>query len=525
MLVYILKSSTCLVVFMLFYSFFLEKESIHTFKRFYLLTALALAFGIPLITFTQYIETPLQVSQLVLENNTAETKEGLSLYFPIILWSIYGLGVLVFGIKFLFNLSQMIFKIKQNPKRRNHKTTHVLLQESITPHTFFSFIFLNKQKAEMHQIPKEVILHEETHAKQKHSLDIILTELIQVVFWCNPILYITKRAIKLNHEFLADQEVLNKGVSPSTYQQILLAFSSDAREPQLANAINYSLIKKRFTIMKTQTSRKTIWIRSLLSFPLLAILLFSFSNKEIIEKEKLDHVNERMIVNQQKATAAQVAEYNKLAKKYNSMPKDSMIIKSSDIKRLKYLYSIMSDKQRKKAEPFPNIPPPAPKTSNLPKVKEITIPPAPKTSNVPKVKEVTIPTAPKSPNAPKTEEITPPPPVPEKATPAQKKKYSEAIKSYNLKVAKMKHVKAENQKHKLKKDELVRIKEVQLAEHKEKIKLEKMAYKEAKLKQVELKQAYKEEQLTKVQKLREENEAYLKIKKEELKNRSKEKKK
>jgi len=580
MIPYIIKSSACLVAFMLFYNFFLEKENMHTFKRFYLLTALALAFGIPLITFTQYIDTPIQVSQLVLENNSAEIKENLNNYFPIILWGLYSLGVLIFGVKFLFNLSQIIFKIKQNPKRRNHNTTHVLLQESIVPHTFLSFIFLNKQKAETNQIPNEVILHEETHAKQKHSLDIIFTELIQVLFWFNPILNITKKAIKLNHEFLADREVLNKGISPITYQQTLLAFSSDATEPQLANAINYSLIKKRFTIMKTQTSQKTIWIRSLFLLPLLAILLFSFSSRELIKKpsanqtetqtlklqqnplrltlngkstsinklkedfkkatngQKSDlfinsegvHIDYKIIENissqltnnlnkitlsdgitindskayeyekkrnkiilkQKKATPEQVAEYNTLAKKYNNMPKDSMIFKSSELERLKYLYNIMSDRQRKKAEPFPNIPSPPPPVPNAPKVE---LPPPP------------------------------PPPIPEKATPEQKKKYSEAIKNYNYKVVKLERVNAENQKNKIKKEELVRLKKVQSAEHKEKLKLEKMAYKEAKVKQVELKRVYKEEQLVKREILKKEKEAYQKAKENELKNKSKVKEK
>ena len=109
--------------------------------------------------------------------------------------------------------------------------------------------------------------------------------------------------------------------------------------------------------MKTHTSKRKIWIRSFLLFPLVALLLFSFSATE--EKERLDSAPIDYTI-QDGATKAQVKEYNKLAKKYNDMEQSHMRIKKSDIDRLKYLYNLMSNKQRKKSEPFPNFPPPPP---------------------------------------------------------------------------------------------------------------------------------------------------------------------
>jgi hypothetical protein len=197
------------------------------------------------------------------------------------------LGVLLFTFKFLKNLSGIIFKIKRNPKFKNQSFVNVLLQDLVIPHTFLSYIFLNKHKFETHQIPKEVLLHEETHAKQKHSLDVLFIELLHILFWFNPFIYFIKRSIKLNHEFLADQAVINNGITPSTYQQILLAFSSNASEPQLANAINYSSIKKRFTVMKTHTTKKALWLRSFILLPLLGILIYSFSEKKVVEKRQV----------------------------------------------------------------------------------------------------------------------------------------------------------------------------------------------------------------------------------------------
>ncbi|HSM63733.1 MAG TPA: M56 family metallopeptidase, partial [Gillisia sp.] len=126
--------------------------------------------------------------------------------------------------------------------------------------------------------------HEEAHASQLHSLDVLLMEILQIVLWFNPLIYLAKDAVKLNHEFLADQTVLKNGMEASNYQRTLLAFSSNAPSSKLANALNYSSIKKRFTVMKTHTSKASYRGRSLLLLPLMALLIYGFSDKEVVVK-------------------------------------------------------------------------------------------------------------------------------------------------------------------------------------------------------------------------------------------------
>ncbi|MDP5229567.1 MAG: M56 family metallopeptidase, partial [Cellulophaga sp.] len=271
MLIYILKVTTCLTIFYAFYKLLLEQESMHSFKRFYLLAAVVSAFIIPALIFTEYVYVSpepafevLPIDYPVEEFHATATPEQTD-YLNTILWSIYGLGVLVFGFKFCQNLIIIGNRIKTNQKVKEEQIINVLLQEKLAPHTFFNFIFLNKQKFNANEIPAAVLLHEKTHATQKHSADVLLMELVQVFFWFNPFVYLFKNVIKLNHEFLADQAVMQKGVEISTYQKILLAFSSNASSPEtaLTNAINYSSIKKRFTVMKKNTSKKAVWLRSL----------------------------------------------------------------------------------------------------------------------------------------------------------------------------------------------------------------------------------------------------------------------
>ncbi|MRI00606.1 hypothetical protein GH721_08720 [Kriegella sp. EG-1] len=297
MLFYLLKSAACLVILLFFYKILLEKENMHVFKRFFLLGALIFAFVVPVVVFTEYIKVApianatVETSPISHANMQQETVTE-SFDFKIMFLGIYALGVLFFGIIFLKNLFQILTRIRRNPKQINSKFIHVLLLEKLPPHTFLKYVFLNKTKFEENNIPQEVLLHEETHARQMHTLDVLLIELLQVIFWFNPMFYFYKKAIKLNHEFLADQAVLNSKIDTVTYQKTLLSFLSSSNDSEqqtvLSSAINYSSIKKRFTIMKTKTSKKTVVLRSLLLLPLLAAMLYGFSESRIVETYEME---------------------------------------------------------------------------------------------------------------------------------------------------------------------------------------------------------------------------------------------
>ena len=643
---YLLKFTACLLIFLTFYKLVLEKENMHVFKRFYLLASLVLSISIPLISFTQYIEpTPLTFNEVQQDFLIANDPNGVDAtinYIPYIISSIYIIGVLIFGFKFFRNLYSLNYKIKHNPKQHYYKFTHVLLKDLIVPHTFFNYIFFNKSKFEANEIPEEVFWHEQTHASQKHSIDVVFIEGLQVLLWFNPLIYIIKHAIKLNHEFLADQGVLQKGINTNSYQKIILAFSSNATEPQLANAINYSLIKKRFTVMKTQTTKRGVWLRSLILLPLLAIMLYGFSDTKIVEKtieetsnenytarsidiEVFDngtyeidgikankktfstvisqlhqditpairnrtinvHVNNGKAVSdeeiwfiynsvidygfhrivtynqeiirekgnkpfaiintdtqeqsntilkkseQQKATKAQIKEYNKLAKHFNSYPENEIIVKEKDVKRIKHLYSIMSTAQKKDAEPFPNIPPPpppAPKAPEATDAKESLPPPPPPiptdaTPEQRKKYEKAIKMYKEK--AAKVKSMLPPPPpppIPNNATPEQKKKYEENIKKYKLAVAKSKqNMVRVREVNNVERTELIRVKEQYAAERKasQELKLARVAemkVRQEKLQQEKLQRVAEREVISKERK-----EQLAKVKLREVKERQVEK--
>ncbi|MEL6484497.1 MAG: M56 family metallopeptidase, partial [Bacteroidota bacterium] len=296
MLIYLLKSTVCMGIFFVFYKLLLEKENMHVFKRFYLLFAFVFSLMIPSIVFMEYVpvdaveSNEVMVSEVTYSDSVGvpEALEKDVLDIEPLLWTFYSLGLLYFGIIFMRNLIQILRRIRKNPKQKVSRFVKVLLNEELPPHTFFKYIFLNQKKVENNQIPKEVLLHEQTHAQQKHSYDVIFIELFQVLFWFNPMVYLFKNAMKLNHEFLADEAVLKKDIDRPSYQNTLLSYlsvdSQHKYQSRMANAINYSSIKKRFTIMKTQTSKRAKFLRIALTLPVAALLLLGFSEtRKVVE--------------------------------------------------------------------------------------------------------------------------------------------------------------------------------------------------------------------------------------------------
>lgn len=325
MILFVIKSTIILVVFFGFYKFFLEKESMHVFKRFYLLGSVILSLIIPL----NKMEIPRQkISESEISSanpeNILDILRGNTLinYLPIdtftenhlnivnlnnevrslnwlipILIFIYISGFIFFSIQFIRNLRLIHAKIKYNFKIETKENTKVLLIEKVVPHSFLNILFLNKYDFDTRSIPPEVLLHEQTHIEQKHTLDILFLEIMQIIFWFNPFYYLIKKSVKLNHEFLADQKVIREPNIIKKYQTILLQFAGSSQY-QVASNINYSLTKKRLKMMTKHTSKiKSIsWMLALI--PIVIILVLFFSSKVAIAQDihiKIIHKSEIII--------------------------------------------------------------------------------------------------------------------------------------------------------------------------------------------------------------------------------------
>jgi beta-lactamase regulating signal transducer with metallopeptidase domain len=292
MISYLIKSGLCLVLVLLVYKVLLERERMYVFNRYYLLFGLCFSFVVPFIPMVSSLTIPIVESNPVLfiDNTEAlpiavspqEVSNVISWFFYML--SLYAIGSLFFVSRFITNLYKISQKIIKNTRTFYKKASLVLLKENIVPHTFLHYIFIDKEAYNTSTIADELYTHELAHVTQKHTVDIILIELIQIIFWFNPLLIYYKKAIQLNHEFLADDAVLKSNIQVPAYQQLLLDNASWNHNLYLASNLNFSVTKKRLQMMTKQTSRVRAWLFASLTIPLFIGALFLFSTKVVAQE-------------------------------------------------------------------------------------------------------------------------------------------------------------------------------------------------------------------------------------------------
>lgn len=158
------------------------------------------------------------------------------------------------------------------------------IEKSIIPFSFGNNIYINKHMHTEKEL-EEIILHEFIHVKQKHTIDIVVSELLCIFNWYNPFAWLIRVAIKQNLEFIADHQVLQTGLDKKNYQYHLLKVTG---MPQygIASNFNFSSLKKRITMMNKMKTAKVQLLRFLFILPLVAIVLLAFRNRSNEE-----HVN------------------------------------------------------------------------------------------------------------------------------------------------------------------------------------------------------------------------------------------
>lgn len=158
-------------------------------------------------------------------------------------------------------------------------------KEKGSPFSFFHWIFINKNLLNEPCL-HEVLLHERTHVRQWHSLDVLLGEVACILCWFNPFAWILRREVRVNLEFLADQSVVDKGHDARTYQYHLLALTYQGSVATLSNNFNVLPLKQRIKMMNKQRSKSIGRFKYLLLLPVCA-LLFMMSSEPVSAQSKL----------------------------------------------------------------------------------------------------------------------------------------------------------------------------------------------------------------------------------------------
>jgi N-acetylmuramoyl-L-alanine amidase len=225
-----------------------------------------------------------------IQGNVIPIEEKIN-FIPYILWSLYGIISFLLLVRFGKNILKLIVKSKSNSIVKYKNANLILVEEKTLPHTFLNSIFINFEDYNNRNIEEELYTHELVHVTQKHTLDILFIEFLKVVFWFNPIFIFYKKAIQLNHEFLADEEIVKTYNNVPFYQNLLLQKGSCNQTIYLASNLNYLVTKKRLIMMTKSTSKKIALLKKVAVVPILAGLIYFFCI-EVVAQEKIISINQ-----------------------------------------------------------------------------------------------------------------------------------------------------------------------------------------------------------------------------------------
>ncbi|RNC87728.1 MAG: blaR1 peptidase M56 family protein [Winogradskyella sp.] len=299
MLHYILQIVIFQLVFLVVYDVFLKRETFFTYNRFYLLTTSILSFVLPFVKLDLFKALQpdnfiVVLPEVVIGNITPVSEldqqialqTGIELNNPgIPIWQIVlGFGVMTALLLFTYKLLKLYWLRHKNPKRWKGNVLIVNLMRSNAAFSFFNTVFLG-EKISINE--KSTILnHELVHVKQWHSIDLLVFEIMRIVLWFNPLVYMYQSRIKALHEYIADASAIEQNGKRQYYVQLLNQVF-DTQQLSFTNTFfKSSLIKKRIDMLQKSKSKQIALIKYLLLFPaVFSMLLYVSCEKGVSEFE------------------------------------------------------------------------------------------------------------------------------------------------------------------------------------------------------------------------------------------------
>jgi TonB family protein len=278
---YLIKSVIWLSGFTLVFILFLRNERFFLLNRIFLLSGILSSFMFPFITisYTVYLPLPgnIQVGDIV----SSGISDSGGRFVPntgTILLFLYVAGALFVSYMIIKQGKSVIRAIKKAEIVRAHPVKLIRTAEYTSSFSFFSYVFVNPSVTDIET--EEIMNHELVHIRQMHWIDLVLVELLCVLQWFNPFIWIYIRFIRQNHEYLADEVALQRTADPAIYRATLLNQIVGTPVVSLANSFNYSLNKKRFNMMKNIINSPYRKMKIFLIIPVIAIVLYAFAKPE-----------------------------------------------------------------------------------------------------------------------------------------------------------------------------------------------------------------------------------------------------
>jgi len=289
---YLIKTILISVLLFCYYWFFLRNKQFHHYNRFYLLSIVLIALVLPLLNI------PVPGHDSPQENNAAirlltvgagvweqpvTISPGNGFLFNLISWQsmvyiIYGLGVFVFFISLVRSILYIIMTKRRYAFEQIDGIRFFQTDEPGTPFSFLKNIFWNKRLDMQSNEGRQIFRHEVYHVHENHSFDILFLEIIKILFWFNPVLYLISKEIKAIHEFLADEYAVSDD-NRYSYAELLVLQSLNNKKLQLFNPFFHNQIKRRIAMLTKFETKRNSYLSRVMILPLLLILCGAFAFK------------------------------------------------------------------------------------------------------------------------------------------------------------------------------------------------------------------------------------------------------
>ena len=371
-IIYLVKASGLLALFLLAYYALLRNVTFFTSNRFFLLSGLLTAAMLPLLVYTKTVwvtSEPIVTTQQI-DINSLPSAKNIYLNAPepefIFNWyyvaiAVYIAGLIFFSCSFLVNLYN-VFKVLSNKTVVNEDGFKLIDSSAIkSPFSFFNYIVYNSKALSSEDLTS-IICHEKVHSRQMHSVDIVMAQLACIAFWFNPLIWLYKKAISQNLEFIADAEATQQVADKKAYQKTLLKITVQAEHIAITNHFYQSLIKKRIVMLNKKQSKKRNAVLYTLVLPMLCAFVTLFQ-VEVIAQEKASAKTPEVVKNSGDGITRIVLDINKDAKD-SELTNDALIFKQefeadvtfSNVKRngkgeITAIKVTVKDKDNKKAYP------------------------------------------------------------------------------------------------------------------------------------------------------------------------------
>lgn len=288
--VFLLKVNVALLLFCAGYYLVLRHLTFYTLNRIYLAGAILFATVYPKINLSEFLQNheriakPVQVVAFNWQtqgNTLAVTKHDYWFWGEIVLWT----GAALLGMRLLIQFYSLFKLYRRSTAGKIYNHDVRIIDGDAGPFSFWKSIFINPANHEAADLPS-ILQHEQVHVSELHTLDVLLAELSTVFYWFNPGVWLMKKAVRENIEFITDRKILRNGTDSKQYQYSLVNVSFAAAPQGIVNHFNISTIKKRIIMMNAKRSSKYNLTRYAFLVPAVVALLlvFSISKAALVKK-------------------------------------------------------------------------------------------------------------------------------------------------------------------------------------------------------------------------------------------------